>query len=133
MVKVEHIGQLDIAKINPVIKVDKDVNNYSFLTVDEILYLICNTVTGDEAYNRDAVIPAGEFLNGYQVDAWSGQKLVVDGKHIEGGVAALSVGDVLVPAEDGGLVAGSASGVHFIVTDKTTLTEAAVKVRVAVA
>ncbi len=133
MIKVETLGMLDIAKINPVLKSEEDVKNYSFLTADGILYLISNTVVGDDAYLKDVVIPAGDFLNGYQVDAWVGQKLVIDGKHIEGGVAALNVGDALVVAEDGGLKAGSAAGVHFVVTDKTTLTEAAVKARVAVA
>lgn len=133
MIKVETLGMLDIAKINPVLKSEEDVKNYSFLTADGILYLISNTVVGDDAYLKDVVIPAGDFLNGYQVDAWVGQKLVIDGKHIEGGVATLNVGDALVVAEDGGLKAGSAAGVHFVVTDKTTLTEAAVKARVAVA
>jgi hypothetical protein len=133
MIKVETLGMLDIAKINPVLKSEEDVKNYSFLTADGILYLISNTVVGDDAYLKDVVIPAGDFLNGYQVDAWVGQKLVIDGKHIEGGVAALNVGDALVVAEDGGLKAGSAAGVHFVITDKTTLTEAAVKARVAVA
>ena len=82
MIKVETLGMLDIAKINPVLKSEEDVKNYSFLTADGILYLISNTVVGDDAYLKDVVIPAGDFLNGYQVDAWVGQKLVVDGKHI---------------------------------------------------
>lgn len=133
MIKVETLGMLDIAKINPVLKSEEDVKNYSFLTADGILYLISNTVVGDDAYLKDVVIPAGDFLNGYQVDAWAGQKLVIDGKHIEGGVAALNVGDALVVAEDGNLKVGTAAGVHFVVTDKTTLTEAAVKARVTVA
>lgn len=133
MIKCETIGMLDVAKINPVLKSEKDVKNYSFITVDGILYLITNTVVGDDAYLKDVVIPAGDFLNGYQVDAWVGQKLVIDGKHIEGGVAALNAGDALVVAEDGNLKVGTAAGVHFVVTDKTTLTEAAVKARVAVA
>lgn len=133
MIKVETLGMLDIANINPVLKSEEDVKNYSFLTADGILYLISNTVVGDDAYLKDVVIPAGDFLNGYQVDAWVGQKLVIDGKHIEGGVATLKVGDTLVVAEDGTLKAGSAAGVHFVITDKTTLTEAAVKARVAVA
>lgn len=132
MIKVETLGMLDIAKINPVIKSDKDVKNYSFVTEDGILYLISNTIVGDESYRKDVVIPAGEFLNGYQVDAWVGQKLVIDGKHIAEGAKDLVAGDVLVVAEDGSLAKGSASGVHFVVTDKTTLTEAAVKARVAV-
>ena len=109
MIKVETLGMLDIAKINPVLKSEEDVKNYSFLTADGILYLISNTVVGDDAYLKDVVIPAGDFLNGYQVDAWVGQKLVIDGKHIEGGVAALNVGDALVVAEDGGLKAGAAA------------------------
>lgn len=133
MIKVETLGMLDIAKINPVLKSEEDVKNYSFLTADGILYLISNTIVGDDTYLKDVVIPAGDFLNGYQVDAWVGQKLVIDGKHIEGGVAALNVGDALVVAEDGNLKVGTAAGVHFVVTDKTTLTEAAVKARVAVA
>ena len=72
-------------------------------------------------------------LNGYLVKAWEGQKLVVDGKHVTGGVAALNKDDVLVVAEDGTLKAGEATGVHFVVTDKVTLTEAAIKVKVVVA
>lgn len=133
MIKCETLGMMDVAKNNPVLKSENDVKNYSFMAVDGILYLIDNTVVGDDAYRKDVVIPAGDFLNGYQVDAWVGQKLVIDGKHIEGGVAALNAGDVLVVADDGSLKVGAAAGVHFVVTDKTTLTEAAVKARVAVA
>lgn len=124
---------LDVAKINPVLVSDVDVANYSLLTFDNDLYLIANTITGDDAYRKDAVIPAGDYLNGYLVKAWESQKLVVDGKHIEGGLAALEVGAVLTATEDGKLAAGEASGVHFVVTDKTTLTEAAVKVKVVIA
>lgn len=137
MIKVETLGMLDIAKINPVLKSEEDVKNYSFLTADGILYLISNTVVGDDAYLKDVVIPAGDFLNGYQVDAWVGQKLVIDGKHVTGEYATYSVKDtVLVVGKDGKLAVGEAapdSGVYFVVTDKTTLTEAAVKARVAVA
>lgn len=133
MIKVETLGMLDVSKNNPMLKSDKDVKNYSFMTVDGILYLIDNIIVGDDAYRKDAVIPAGEFLRGYQVDAWVGQKLVIDGKHIADGAKDLVVGDVLVVSEDGGLAKGEASGIHFVVTDKTTLTEAAVKARVSVA
>lgn len=124
---------VDVAKINPVIKADKDVENYSFLTYEDDLYLISNTIVGDDAYREGVVIKAGEFLNGFLVKAWEGQKLVVDGKHIVDGVAALNVGSVLVANEDGKLAVGEAAGVHFVVTEKTTLTEAAVKVKVVVA
>lgn len=133
MIKVETLGMMDVSKNNPMLKSDKDVKNYSFMTADGILYLIDNVIVGDDAYRKDVVIPAGEFLRGYQVDAWVGQKLVIDGKHIAEGVKNLVAGDILVASEDGNLVKGEASGVHFVVTDKTTLTEAAVKARVAVA
>ena len=60
--------------------------------------------------------------------------LVVDGKHITGGVEAATVGTVLVPAEDGTLTTGEAAGVHLVVTDvNTRLTEKAIKAKVVVA
>ena len=134
MIKTETIGMLDIAKINPVIKLDKDIKTNSFITVDGATYLVANTITGDELYKEDVAIAAGEFINGYDVEPWKGQKLVVDGKHITGGVEGVDVGDVLVVAEDGTLKTGEATGVHFVVTDKgCALTEAAVKVKVAIA
>lgn len=134
MIKVETLGMLDIAKINPVLKSEKEVKNYSFIVDDGVTYLVCNTIVGDDSYKDDVVIPAGEFLNGYDVSAWVNQKLVVDGKHVTNGVSALEKGAVLVVDEaTGKLVSGSAAGVHFVVTEKVTLTEAAVKVKVAVA
>lgn len=134
MIKVETLGMIEVAKVNPVLKADKDVLNYSFITVDDIVYLVANTVTGDNAYREDVVIPAGEYLNGYALKAWEGQKLVVDGKHITGGVEAATVGTVLVPAEDGTLTTGEAAGVHLVVTDvNTRLTEKAIKAKVVVA
>ena len=131
MVKVETIGMYDVAKINPTLVSDKDVANHSFISVDNILYLIDNTVVGDDAYKEGIVIPAGEKLNGYVVKAWEGQKLVVDGKHVEGGIESLEDGDVLI-AKDGKLATGEAVGTYFIVAGKTTLTEAAIKVTIAV-
>ena len=50
MIKVETIGALDIAKINPVLTSDNDVANYSFITDDGVTYLVCNTIVGDDAY-----------------------------------------------------------------------------------
>lgn len=128
----------DIAKINPILTSQSDVNNYSFITVDGILYLVMNTITGDNSYIDDAVIPAGEFLNGYQVDAWLGQKLVVDEKHIAYGSGVdfddITAGTTLLKVANSGKleIAQSApqSGIYFKVTDKTVLTENAVKVKV---
>lgn len=133
MVKVETIGMYDVAKINPTLVSDRAVKNYSFVTVDDILYLIDNTVVGDDPYKEDISIPAGDKLNGYAVKAWEGQKLVVDAKHVVGGISTLSKGDVLVANDEGKLEAGEAAGVHFVVSEKTTLTEPAIKVVVTVA
>ena len=138
MIKIGSLGMYDIAKIDPTLTSQNDVANYSFITVDGILYLVMNTITGDKAYIDDAVIPAGDFLNGYQVDAWLGQKLVADEKHISYGsgqsFASITAGTTLLkPKSDGTLeVASTApqSGIYFKVTDKVVLTENAVKMKV---
>lgn len=44
MIKVETLGMIDVAKINPVLKAEKAVKNYSFMTDNEVVYLISNTV-----------------------------------------------------------------------------------------
>ena len=140
MIKVETLGMLDVAKVNPVLKSDKDVKNYSFLTFDGDLYLISNTITGDDAYREDIVIPAGEYLNGYLVKAWEGQKLVIDDKHIaydnSKKYSDLKVGTTLLTANADGKLAiattAPTSGVYFKITDKCSLTGKAVKVKVIV-
>lgn len=136
MIKVETLGMLDIAKINPVLTSENDVVNNSFLTVDGITYVILNDINGDDAYKDGVTIKAGEYLNGYDLSAWAGQKLVVDEKHITYASGAdyddITAGTTLLkPKTDGTLeVASTApqSGVYFKVTDKVTLTGKAVKV-----
>ncbi len=137
MIKVETIGMLDVAKVNPVITSESDVTNNQFITHEDNVYLVANTLVGDDSYREDVVIKAGEYLNGYLVKAWDGQKLVIDGKHVTGEYATYSVKDtILVVGNDGKLAVGEAapeSGVYFVVTDKCTLTEKAIKARVCVA
>lgn len=136
MIKVETIGMLDTARINPVITSEDDVVNNQFVTYEENDYLIANTLTGDDAYKDDVVLKAGEYLNGYLLKAWDGQNLVIDSKHVTGDYATYAVADtVLVIGEDGKLAVGEkpASGVYFVVTDKCTLTGQAIKARVCVA
>ena len=148
MIKVENIGALDVAKINPVLTSNNDVANYSFITDDGVTYLVCNTIVGDDAYKDNVTIPAGEYLNGYDLSAWVNQKLVIDEKHIAYGSGenynSLLVADagnnvdatMLKVASTGGKLeitdTAPTSGVYFVVTDKVTLTEKAIKVRVAV-
>ena len=136
MIKCETVGMLDIAKINPVLTSANDVVNNSFLTVDGITYVILNDINGDDAYKDGVTIKAGEYLNGYDLSAWAGQKLVIDEKHITYASGAdyddITAGTTLLkPKTDGTLevtATASESGVYFKVTDKVTLTGKAVKV-----
>lgn len=135
MIKFETIGGIEAAKINPTITSDKAVKNYSFITVEDILYIVMNTVNGDDSYVDDITFEAGEYLDGIDVKSLENLKLIVDGKHITDGVADLTKGSTLIVADDGTLKTGTATdGVYFEVTDTgIRLTEAAVKVRVKVA
>lgn len=142
MIKAETIGMLDVAKINPVLKATKAVDNYSFLTDKGVVYLICNTLTGDDAYVDKHTFAAGEYLMGYVVDVWKDQKLVIDDEHIAYGssqsYATIVAGTtMLVVDEDTGKlkIADSkpGSGLYFLVTDKTTLVGKAVKAMVCIA
>lgn len=142
MIKVETLGMLDIAKVNPVLTSTSDVANYSLLTDDGDLYLIANTLVGDDTYKEDITISAGDYLNGYLVKAWESQKLIVDDKHITYGngtadYASIVVGDTILTASDDGTLAiatsAPTSGIYFKVVDKCALTEKAVKVKVCVA
>lgn len=139
MVKIETLGMLDVAKINPILKVNAEVKNYQFVTVDGIVYLVCNTVTGDKAYEDNAKFAANEYLNGYQLDAWVGQKLVADEKHIAYGDNVdfddITAGTTLmgIKAATGELEilqAAPDSGLYFKVVEKTHLTGNAVKLLV---
>jgi len=139
MIKFEQVGQMDIAKINPELTSENDVMNNSFIVDNGVTYLILNDIHGDDAYKDAVVIKAGEYLNGYDVSVYNGQKLLIDEKHIayaEGkSYADLTVGTMLKVATTGKLevtAAAPASGVYFVVTDKITLTEKAVKARVVV-
>ena len=92
MIKVDTLGMYDIAKINPVLTSANNVVNYSFVKDGGITYLVMNDLDGDDAYKDGVVIKAGDHLNGYDVSAWVGQKLIIDGKHITGGISGLTVG-----------------------------------------
>ena len=142
MIRVETIGMLEHSKNNPVLKSTSDVENYSFITDNGIVYLIANTISGDDSYIDKFTIKAGEYLNGFQVDFWAGQKLVVDERHIAYGDAQdfddITAGTTLLSIDDNGKLAIAAeaptSGVYFKVTDKlVTVNGNKVKARVMVA
>lgn len=132
---------LDREVLNPVLTSESAVANYSFLTVDGKLYLIANTLVGDDSYKDDYTIPAGEYLNGHLVEAWKGQKLVIDAKHITFGQSetyanSITAGTTLLKVDSNNKLVITAtaptSGVYFKVTDKCTLTGQAVKAEVLV-
>lgn len=141
MIKVETIGMLDVAKVNPVITSESDVTNNQFITHEDNVYLVANTLVGDDSYREDITFKAGEYLNGYLIKAWEGQKLVVDEKHIEYATdesySDIVSGTTLLEVNTDGklevVASAPASGVYFKVTDKCNLTEKAIKVLVIVA
>jgi hypothetical protein len=68
---------------------------------------------------------------------WEGQKLIIDGKHIDGVYATISVADTILIIDEatGKIKVGTAptSGVYFVVKGTATLTEAAIVAKVVVA
>jgi len=141
MIKLETIGMLDRVVVEPTIKLDSAVANYTFITYNGELYLVANTITGDNAYVDGVTLAAGEYLNGHLVKSLEGQKLVIDEKHIAYAVgktyADLVAGTTLLKVDANGKLEVTAevpaSGVYFKITDKCRLTEKAVKATVIVA
>lgn len=135
MIKCETLGMLDVAKNNPVLKSDKDVVNYSFIVDDGDSYVVMNTNGGDDAYKEGVVIKAGEPLNGFDLKAWEGQRLVIDGKHIDGDFATVSVADTVLVIDEatGKLKVGTGTGINLVVKATTRLTEDAVIAKIVIA
>ena len=135
MIKCETLGMLDVAKNNPVLKSDKDVANYSFIVDDGDSYIVMNTNSGDDAYKEGVVIKAGEPLNGFDLKAWEGQRLVIDGKHIDGDFATVSVADTVLVIDEatGKLKVGTGTGINLVVKATTRLTEDAVIAKIVIA
>ena len=135
MIKCETLGMLDVAKNNPVLKSDKDVANYSFIVDDGDSYVVMNTNSGDDAYNEGVVIKAGEPLNGFDLKAWEGQRLIIDGKHIDGDFATVSVADTVLVIDEatGKLKVGTGTGINLVVKATTRLTEDAVIAKIVIA
>lgn len=135
MIKCETLGMLDVAKNNPVLMSDKDVANYSFIVDDGDSYVVMNTNSGDDAYKEGVVIKAGEPLNGFDLKAWEGQRLVIDGKHIDGDFATVSVADTVLVIDEatGKLKVGTGTGINLVVKATTRLTEDAVIAKIVIA
>lgn len=139
MIKFETIGMIERSVQKPDLTASKEVSNYEFITYDGDLYLVANTLAGDDSYVDDVTFKAGDYLNGYLVKAWESQKLVVDEKHISYAsgkkYSDLAVGNILTVSNGKLAVASVApeSGVYFKITDKCRLTGKAIKVKVYIA
>jgi len=141
MIKCMTLGMIEVAKNNPVITSQSDVELFDFITVDGVTYLIANTLVGDDSYKNEATLKAGEFLNGYDLAAWVDQELVVDEKHIAyasgASYADITAGTTLMTIDENGKLAvaaeAPASGFYFKVVAKCKLTEQAVRVKIMVA
>ena len=126
MIKPELVGQISNSVNNPVLTSANAVPNYSFLTDNGIVYLIANTLSGDDSYVDDITFAAGEYLNGFDVSAWKNQKLVIDERHIAYGSGEdfddITAGTTILVIDSGALKIGSApeSGLYFKVTEKMT-------------
>lgn len=141
MIKLRTIGEIDRVVNNPVLKSENDVAQYTFLTDDGEVYLIANTLAGDDAYIDDATIASGDFLNGFLVRSIEGQELVADEKHIAYGsnqsYANITAGTTLFTINSNGKLAiasqAPSTGVYFKATGKCRLTGKAVVLKVLVA
>lgn len=141
MIKCETLGMIQIAKNNPVLTSETDTAIYDFITQDGITYLVANTLSGDEVYQDDIVIKAGDPISGFEILAWEGMNLLVDEKHIAYGenedYEDITVDTTLLGIAENGkleiIAEAPSDGIYFKVIDKCRLTENAVKVVIVVA
>lgn len=141
MIKCETLGMFEISKNEPVLTSNTAIDNYTFITDNDIVYLIDTIIDGDDAYKRDYTIPAGTLLRGFRVADWEGKKLVIDESHIAYGSGEdyddITAGTTILVIDNNGKLAiddsAPDSGVYFLVTDKVTLSENAVKALVCIA
>lgn len=136
MIKIEHVGMFDRAVVNPMLTAQTATANYTIINdANGDAYLVINRLAGDNAYKDEMVVPAGEFLNGYLLKSLKGQNLVIEGKHIDGGIENAEVGDTLIVNEDGAFEIGEATGknLYLVITDvDARLAEKAVKAKIVV-
>lgn len=124
MIKFETLGMNDVAKINPVLTADADVENYSFFEADGITYIIANSGLGDAAQDAECTIKAGEYMRGYDLSAHINQKFVIELAHtdydLSDSEAAPPAIDDILTIDGAGLVKAESapeSGLYFKVTD----------------
>ena len=75
------------------------MKNYTLFTKDGKTYLIWNEPQGDNSYIQDFDIPAGDFLNGFDLSANLGQELIVEKKHFTNTYNSITAGDALTIAD----------------------------------
>lgn len=122
MLKPYTIGMLEhTAKNNPAVVAHAEIKNGAVFTIADgktvlptattakgkDLWVAINTMNGDD-YGTDAKIPAGAYVNAYQLAAWEGQYLEMDG--IEA-----AVGDTLVVNTKGAFEKATATDGYALV------------------
>jgi hypothetical protein len=138
MIKCKTLGMIEVAKNNPILTSTDPVDLYDFVVSGGVTYLVANTLGGDDAYKDSHTFAAGEYLNGFDIDAWVNQELVIDEKHIAYGVSEdyddITAGTTMLTVITSSTGKGKlqitspapSDGYYFLVTAKCTLTEKAV-------
>lgn len=159
MIKVGTIGMIDKnAKSFPTVTAHADIANGYVCTVaggktvapvagasgtpqTADLYIVMNTIVGDNAYIDGQTIAAGDFVNAFLLKQWDKQTLVFDEGHITY-ASSKSYADIvadttkLVVGTDGKFAVATDVthyGMYFEVTKKVQFNGNAVEVRIVVA
>jgi len=130
MIKLETLGMIPVSHINPLVTAEQAVKNNSFVTFDGATYLISTDLAGDDAYVDGVEFAAGEYLNGYNLGKLVDQILLVDQKHFSNEYESVKAGDTLTIKSD--YIVGGMGDYSLVVTEKTRLTEPAVKAKITV-
>jgi hypothetical protein len=143
MVKLNSIGMFKTEKNRPTVKAHTDIDNYYLCTISDGLtvapvvgtstasqsddiYIVMNTITGDNRYVAENTIASADYCNTFLVKQWENQDLIVteDSITYESGVnyASISAGTTnFVAGSDGKFnisVDTSYHGVYFACVEK---------------
>ena len=134
MVKVYTIGMMEHnAKNDPTVVAAEEMLNGSIFAIngehkavapsgsDAELYIALNEFGGDDHARSDLKIPAGAYLNAYELKAWDGMYLEVSQDNLEDKIDTLAIGDTLGAHTNCKFKKGATSAVTFKVVEKILL------------
>jgi hypothetical protein len=139
MVKLNSIGMFKTEKNDPTIKAHADIANGYLCTLDgsktkapvagasdatqtDDLYIVLNTIVGDNRYDAETTIASGDYCNTFIVKQWENQKLIVttDSITFETGInyASISAGTTkFVAGTDGKFNISTDTSYHGVYFD----------------